>query len=56
LGLQWGLGLPLLLGLMLLYDLPLWLALGILVLEESLRLFVLTRRLNQHSALPIQTA
>ncbi|MCT4657372.1 MAG: MATE family efflux transporter [Cohaesibacter sp.] len=42
--LQWGAGLPLLLVLIVLFDLPLLLAFGVLVGEETLRLALLYRR------------
>ena len=45
-GLQWGLGLPILLGLTLLYDLPLQAALLVLIGEECLRLLIMGLRLR----------
>ncbi len=54
LGLQWGLGIPLLLVLTLLFELPLVLALGILIAEEGVRLLVLVRRLQQYRTVPVK--
>ncbi|MCV6575779.1 MAG: MATE family efflux transporter [Cohaesibacter sp.] len=48
LGLQWGLGLPLLLVLLFLFELSLLVAFGILVLEESLRLGLMIFRFKKH--------
>ena len=46
-GLQWGFGVPLLLLLTLLFDLPLYAAFCILVCEELMRLTIMARRLRQ---------
>ncbi|WP_319530255.1 MATE family efflux transporter [uncultured Cohaesibacter sp.] len=46
-GLQWGFGLPLLLLLSLLYELPLYVAFGVLLLEESIRAGIMWRKLNR---------
>ncbi len=54
LGLQWGLGLPILLLLTLMFELPLVLALSILVAEEGIRLLVLAKRLQRHRTVPVK--
>ena len=50
-GLQWGFGLPLLLVLTLVFELPLYLAFGVLLLEESIRLVIMWRRLHKLNSL-----
>ena len=44
--LQWGFGLPLLLALILLFDIPIFVAFGIFLLEESIRLIIMALRLR----------
>ncbi len=44
--LQWGFGLPLLLAMILLFDIPIFVAFGIFLLEESLRLIIMALRLR----------
>ncbi len=46
LGLQWGFGLPLLLALVLIFELPIYAAFAILLCEETLRLIIMAARLR----------